>query len=179
VSLERGCHIIVSAAVIADGSVLVVRQPGPDGPGTVWALPGGRVDKGELAVDAVRREVAEETSFQLASAGRLVGIGQMVNPTEIRRDPGELPGPGETATVFLYVFAVAPSLVSGADDPDAEIAEVRWVPADEAVQMIERHPFPFMRTISRDAILAAIDSTLPVQVHYFRRTETGADIEVY
>ena len=101
-SLERGSHIIVSAAVVANGSVLVVRQPGPDGPGTVWALP-GRADKGELVIDAVRREVAEETGLKLTSAGRLVGIGQMVNPTEIRRDPGELPGPGETALYFLCI----------------------------------------------------------------------------
>jgi len=175
---ERRSHVIASAAIVAAGNVLVVRQPGPDGPGTVWALPGGRADRGELTIDAVRREIAEEAGFTLKSPGRLVVIGQMVNPTQIRRDPGELPGPGESAIVFLYAFTEASGPISGADDPDAEIAEARWVPANEALELIDKHPFAFMRTVSRAAVLAAVDPNRPVEMHYFRRSDNGDDLEV-
>lgn len=164
---DRKSHVIVSAAITADGNVLVVRQPGPDGPGTVWALPGGRADQGELTIDAVRREIAEETGLTLTSPGRLVVIGQMVNPTQIRRDPGELPGPGESSIVFLYAFNEESNPVSGTDDPDAEIAEARWVPTGEAVKLIDKHPFPFMRTVSHEAVMAAVDSGRRVHDIYF------------
>lgn len=174
-NLQRGSHVIVSAAILAEGKVLLVRQPGPDGPGTVWALPGGRVDAGELAIEAVRREVAEETGLKLTTTGTLVSIGQFVNPTEFRRDPGEIPGPGETATVFVYAFSADAEALSAADDPDAEIAEASWVPADEAYALVNNHPFPFMRSVSAAAIKASIESTDAVAVHYFRRSGLGED----
>jgi 8-oxo-dGTP diphosphatase len=176
--LGRGSHIIVSAAIVADDHLLLVRQPGPDGPGTVWALPGGRADAGELALEAVYREVAEETGFKLSSHGSLVALGQLVNPTNIRRDPGELPGPGETATVFIFAFRADSGDLSSAEDPDGEIAEAVWIPADEAYARVANHPFPFMREISKAAITSARRATPILDVQFFRRNEQGDDIQI-
>jgi 8-oxo-dGTP pyrophosphatase MutT (NUDIX family) len=45
-----------AAIVVHDGSVLLQRLDGD----TFWALPGGRVELGETAADALRRELREE-----------------------------------------------------------------------------------------------------------------------
>lgn len=171
-------HLIVSAAVIADGRVLLVRQPGPEGPGTVWALPGGRVDQGELALEAVRREVAEETGLSL-SPGRLVAISQLVNPTNLPpRDAGDIPRPGESATVLAYAFESQETDATGDGDPDGEIAEVVWYPLDQAMDLLEKIPFEFMRETCKATVEAASDPVSIVDVRYYRKDDTGNDVRV-
>lgn len=48
-----------------------------------WTLPGGGIDPGEDPVDAVVREIAEETGYE-AVAGELLGIDSKVVPAEQR-----------------------------------------------------------------------------------------------
>lgn len=45
-----------------------------------WALPGGFVDKDEQAMDAARREVAEETSITLKGDARRIYAGKVEDP---------------------------------------------------------------------------------------------------
>src|SRR6201999_1011168 len=55
-------HLAVSAAIIRDGKVLIVRRARPPARG-VFTLPGGGVEVGENLVEAVVREVVEETGL--------------------------------------------------------------------------------------------------------------------
>ena len=54
--------LAVSAAIIRDGKVLIVRRARPPA-GGVFTLPGGGVEAGETLVEAVVREVREETAL--------------------------------------------------------------------------------------------------------------------
>jgi ADP-ribose pyrophosphatase YjhB (NUDIX family) len=54
--------LAVSAAVIHEGRVLIVRRARPPASG-LYTLPGGGVEAGETLHDAVRREVLEETGL--------------------------------------------------------------------------------------------------------------------
>lgn len=56
--------LAASALVINDGAVLLVKRRYEPYAG-LWALPGGHVEPGETTVDAVRREVHEETGITL------------------------------------------------------------------------------------------------------------------
>ncbi|MFD3803653.1 NUDIX domain-containing protein [Streptomyces sp. NPDC058619] len=62
----------VAAVIVRDGCVLMVRERGEgpasrhDGP-EYWTLPGGGLEDGEDPLDAVRREVAEETGLRAVS----------------------------------------------------------------------------------------------------------------
>ena len=49
-------HLRAAAVVVHDGHLLLHRAPGDD----FWSLPGGRVEAGETAADAVARELREE-----------------------------------------------------------------------------------------------------------------------
>jgi 8-oxo-dGTP diphosphatase len=55
-------YLAVSAAIIRDGKVLVVRRARKPALG-IYTLPGGGVETGETLIQAVTREVREETSL--------------------------------------------------------------------------------------------------------------------
>jgi len=57
-------YLAVSAAIIRDGKVLIVRRARKPAFG-VYTLPGGGVETGETLIEAVSREVREETSLAI------------------------------------------------------------------------------------------------------------------
>jgi 8-oxo-dGTP diphosphatase len=103
-------------AVVRDesGRILVVRRARPPSEG-LWSIPGGRVEPGETLVEAVRREVREETGLDVDVQGIL---GHVDIPH------GELVY--EVADFAARVSGNVPPLVAGDD-----AAEARWVTAAE------------------------------------------------
>ncbi|MBL9012481.1 MAG: NUDIX hydrolase [Alphaproteobacteria bacterium] len=59
----------VGGIALHDGNVLIHRDPAD----AYWTPPGGRVEAGETAAEALRREMHEETGFDV-SVGRLLWI---------------------------------------------------------------------------------------------------------
>jgi 8-oxo-dGTP diphosphatase len=62
------------AVVVADGRVLLTELAGTTTAPGAWTLPGGGLDHGEAPLDAVVREVREETGHVLVEP-RLVDVG--------------------------------------------------------------------------------------------------------
>lgn len=69
--VTRRVRVAAYAVVIADGRVLLARFV--DRLDKKWTLPGGGLDHGEDPVDAVLREVTEETGYRCSVDG-LLGI---------------------------------------------------------------------------------------------------------
>ena len=114
----------VDAVVIQSGHVLMVRRKALPGQG-LWALPGGHIDRGESALDAVKRELFEEAGLSIAENGlqdRLVERQVFDHPQ--RSEKGWV---RTEAFVFdLQHRAPLESIKAGSD-----AAEVRWVPITE------------------------------------------------
>ncbi len=99
--MVAACAYVENAA----GEILLVRTR--DRPDT-WEMPGGRVEAGETLVEAVRREVAEETGIQV--------------------EPSALVGVYENVELAVLVAVFRARLVSGEVRPQAgEILEAAFV----------------------------------------------------
>jgi 8-oxo-dGTP diphosphatase len=103
-------------AVVWDGThVLLERRGQPPAQGS-WAIPGGLVELGETAEDAVRREVLEECGIEIA-VGPILGLFQPIE----RDADGHI----------RYHFAIIDFLAyyrSGVLRAGDDAADVRWVP---------------------------------------------------
>jgi ADP-ribose pyrophosphatase YjhB (NUDIX family) len=107
-------YLAVSAAIIRDGRVLIVRRARPPAYG-VFTLPGGGVEAGETLRDAVIREVLEETALAIEPLG-LAGYREA-----IARDAD-----GRVERHFV-ILPFAARWLSGEVALNEELAEARWL----------------------------------------------------
>ena len=137
-AISRGMTLGVRAACFdRDGRVFLVRHSYVPG----WHLPGGGVERGETALEALAKELREEGHLVMTEAPQLFHL--YFNPRISRRDH-----------VLLYRVTVeqtAPRL------PDREIVEVGFFPLDA---------LPEDTTTATRARLAEISGAQPVSHHW-------------
>jgi ADP-ribose pyrophosphatase YjhB (NUDIX family) len=104
----------VSAAIIRDGKVLIVRRARSPAAG-LYTLPGGGVELGETLLDAVVREVREETAL-VVEPGALAGYREA-----IARD-----GEGRIERHFV-ILPFAARWIAGEPVLSDELSEAVWV----------------------------------------------------
>jgi 8-oxo-dGTP diphosphatase len=63
---DAGRALVVGAAVIRSGRLLAARRTSPPEVAGRWELPGGKVQAGETAGDALVREVVEELACEVS-----------------------------------------------------------------------------------------------------------------
>ena len=106
--------------------VVAAIRPGGKPPGT-WALPKGRIDEGERAEATALREVAEETGAHGESLGKLGDVKYW------------FVWEGERVFKVVSFFLVRYEDGRLGDIPEAfrhEVADVRWLPLDEAPSLL-------------------------------------------
>jgi ADP-ribose pyrophosphatase YjhB (NUDIX family) len=108
-----------AAGVVFRGDdVLLVKRGGPPNQGR-WSIPGGSIEEGERAEEAVVREVLEETSVRVRPV-RVVVVTDLIERDEAGR--------------VRFHYAVADILceyVGGEPTPGSDAANARWVPVRE------------------------------------------------
>ena len=116
---HRGSAVMMP--VDKDNRVLLVRQYRLPANQLLWELPAGKIDEGETALQAAKRELGEETGLSAKKWKKLVSF---------------YPSPGyieEKMTIFL-----ATELTEGESHPmDDERIETRWFAKKELRSAIE------------------------------------------
>ena len=106
--------LAVSAAIIRDGKVLLVRRARPPASG-VYTLPGGGVEVGETLLEAVVREVREETALTVEPVA-LAGYREV-----IARDCD-----GRVERHFV-ILPFAARWIAGELMLNDELSEAKWI----------------------------------------------------
>ncbi len=110
--------LAVSAAVVRDGKLLIVRRARPPAQG-LYTLPGGGVEVGETLAEAVAREVREETRLEIAPVA-LAGHREVI----ARDDMGRVER-------HFVILSFAARWISGEPAPNEELAEAKWIDPSE------------------------------------------------
>lgn len=105
-------HIAVGCIVTRDNEILLARRNMRLSEGGKWCLPGGYMDMGESTLEAARREVKEETGWDIDNL-QLLGIND--NPAR--------PDPRQTVD-FIYVAEA----IAQTGETDWETEETAWFP---------------------------------------------------
>lgn len=112
-------YLAVSAAIIRDGRVLVAERAKPGASKGMFTLPGGVVEAGETLIEAVVREVDEETGMAVKPVA-LAGHREFIlRDTEAR------------VQRHFVILCFACRWISGEPRPSDELAAVRWVRPSE------------------------------------------------
>jgi ADP-ribose pyrophosphatase YjhB (NUDIX family) len=161
---------IVAAIVRRGSDILLVHQQAPDDVTPAWALPGGRVEAGELFSEALAREVLEETGLQVVSEARLLYVCQMDNPAAGRAWSVGDTQPGSQSVAFIFAVDECAGEIACAD-PDELVSEAAFVPLPEALARLSQLP-PAMG----EPTLAWLRGEAPVgTVWCYRRQPDGQD----
>lgn len=106
--------------LVDDERLLLVRRAHSPAPDT-WAVPGGRVERGETLAEAVTRELREETGLE-GVCGRLIGVSELI------------PDDGGEEHIVILGFEV--SLFASAEPvAGSDASEACWTPLGDVADM--------------------------------------------
>ncbi len=118
---------VAGGAVRIDDHVLIVQNKRRNGE-TDWSTPGGVIDPGEAPLQALTREVLEETGLTVKQWGAPIYLVQVIAPTlGFKLDVVAFEAIGFTGEIRL-------------EDPDGIVIDAEFVPPTAAIERMHNAP---------------------------------------
>ena len=140
---------VIIAPMARDGKLLLIKQERIPIRDSIWEMPAGQIDDGETDESAIKqvalRELREETGYELAPDGELIGLG------------GYFTSPGFTDE-FGYLFFARPverNAHGHVHDETESILDCRAFTVEEIRAMIAENQICDANTLGICARLAA------------------------
>ncbi len=108
--------VAVSAVIVHDGRILLVNRGSEPNKG-LWSLPGGAIELGETARDALIREVREETCLDIEPL-RVAYVHDVIMKTD------------QTVLWHYVIISYFAAVVGGHARASSDAAAVEWVPLE-------------------------------------------------
>jgi 8-oxo-dGTP diphosphatase len=140
-------HQVAAALIRRDDEILLVCQQGKDDAEPTWALPGGVVEPGEMLIDALTREVREETGLSAVRPGRLAYVVQTLT---------EQPDGVSQSIAYIFELRLDSAALNPAD-PDGLIQDAVFVARPKAIDKLGRLPWRNMREPALSFLLGLAD----------------------
>jgi len=123
-SIDVACLVLLDDA----GRVFAARRPPGKSLGGMWEFPGGKIDPGETAEQALRRELREELEMEVGELVPMAAVAHDYDFATIRLWPmlARCVG-GKHPTFLLHEHTEAIWVDAG------EAGEMEWAPADVPV----------------------------------------------
>lgn len=119
--ISRSCAVAMFVFSIINGKLSVLankRGSGtPDYQG-YWNCPCGYLDWDETLIDAAKREVLEETGYEIDNF-TFLGINDSINENK------------QNITVRFYSFVLNPTKSDFTGGEENEVSEIKWIPVNE------------------------------------------------
>jgi ADP-ribose pyrophosphatase YjhB (NUDIX family) len=125
---EKRFKLSAYGVSLVDARMLLAHYVSPTGDERHWTLPGGKIDHGEDPYDAVVREVAEETGYDV-EVEELLGMGSRVHDVD-----WGIPGGAELHTMAVY-YRVRPIGGELRDEVDGSTDKAAWIPVADIPQL--------------------------------------------
>jgi ADP-ribose pyrophosphatase len=142
---------VVIAPLTHSGSFVLVREERIPVRATLWSFPAGQIDESGEILETARRELREETGYEVAPTGEMKSLGSFFT------SPG--------LTNECVHFCLARPVERQADIEDEMILEVREFGPADLRQMIATNEIRDSNTLSMCARLAAagiLDLTMSI-----------------
>lgn len=98
--------------IVEDGRLLVVKRGREPGRG-LWAVPGGKVRRGETLVEAAKREAYEETGLRV-DVGEVAWVGEHIEDD-----------------IHIVLIDFMATVTSGEPEAADDAVDLAWVPIDD------------------------------------------------
>jgi len=143
--------IVAVAALIYNkrGEILLVRRRAEPGKG-LWSIPGGAVETGEKLIDALKREVLEETGLDIKPID-IIDIFEVIKRDEYNRIKYH----------YIIIDYIAEAL-SRDLNPSTDVSDAVWIKIDEVTKykitkslqkMLERNMDKILRHLKIDGAI--------------------------
>jgi len=118
-------HIVAVGGIVENeqGEILLVKHTNGE-----WGCPGGQVEVGENLIDALKREIWEESGVHV-SVDKLYWIGSNTAAHEGYGEVKVVP----TKVIFNFICSFIDGELRGSD----ETLEARWVKREHALEMVQ------------------------------------------